>query len=57
METINGLHDTNWYITNTCDPNGDHYWCGVSNMQAELRNRCGLWMGLDALSYGFARVR
>ncbi|NUP46741.1 MAG: hypothetical protein HOW97_05425 [Catenulispora sp.] len=42
VETVNGLHDTNWYITNNCDPNGDHYWCVVDNMQAELQQRFGL---------------
>jgi len=42
VETVAGLHDTNWYITNNCDPNGDHYWCVVFNMQSELQQRFGL---------------
>jgi len=42
VETVTGLHDKNWYITNNCDPNGDHYWCVVYNMQAELEQRFGL---------------
>jgi hypothetical protein len=42
VEVVNGLHDTNWYITNNCDPNGDHYWCVVFNMQSELQQRFGL---------------
>jgi|GEM_PF-6550027 len=42
VETVDGLHDTNWYITNNCDPNGDHYWCVVFNMQTELQQRFGL---------------
>jgi hypothetical protein len=42
VETVNGEHDTNWYINTNCDPNGDRYWCVVSNMQAELRRRFSL---------------
>ena len=42
VEVVNGQHDTNWYITNNCDPNGDHYWCVVFNMQAELEQRFGV---------------
>ncbi|MFF5226068.1 cellulose binding domain-containing protein [Dactylosporangium sp. NPDC000521] len=42
VETVNGEHDTNWYINTNCDPNGDRYWCVVFNMQAELRRRYSL---------------
>lgn len=42
VEVVGGWHDTNWYITDNCDPNGDHYWCVVYNMQAELEQRFGL---------------
>ena len=42
VETVNGEHDTNWYINTNCDPGGDRYWCVVANMQAELRRRFGL---------------
>ena len=41
VEVVNGLHDTNWYITTNCSGT-DHYWCVVQNGQAELRQRFGL---------------
>lgn len=41
VEVVNGLHDTNWYITNNCTTS-DHYWCVVDNMQSELMQRFGL---------------
>ena len=42
VEVVDGQHDTNYYINNDCDPNGDRYWCVVFNMQAELEQRFGL---------------
>ncbi|HTJ35387.1 MAG TPA: cellulose binding domain-containing protein [Dactylosporangium sp.] len=42
VETVNGEHDAAWYINTNCDPNGDRYWCVVSNMQQELRRRLAL---------------
>ena len=42
VEAINGQHDTNWYINNNCDPNGDRYACVIFNMQQELQQRFGL---------------
>jgi hypothetical protein len=42
VETVNGEHDTSWYINTNCDPNGDRYWCVVFNMQSELRRRLAL---------------
>ena len=42
VETVNGLHDTNWYINNNCDPGGDRYACVIFNMQGELQQRFGL---------------
>jgi hypothetical protein len=42
VEAIAGQHDTNWYINNNCDPNGDRYACVIFNMQRELQQRFGL---------------
>jgi hypothetical protein len=42
VEVVNGQHDTNWYINNNCDPNGDRYGCVIFNMQGELQQRFGL---------------
>ncbi|RSM74119.1 cellulose-binding protein [Actinoplanes sp. ATCC 53533] len=42
VEVVNGQHDTNWYINNNCDPNGDRYACVIFNMQSELQQRFGL---------------
>ncbi|MET7424243.1 cellulose binding domain-containing protein [Dactylosporangium sp. NPDC005555] len=42
VETVNGEHDTTWYINTNCSPTGDRYWCVVFNMQAELRRRFNL---------------
>ena len=55
VEVVNGLHDTNWYITNNCS-GSDHYWCVVSNGQAELQQRFGLnnpdsrWLVVEEVS-------
>ena len=55
VEVVNGLHDTNWYITNNCTGT-DHYWCVVFNMQAELQQRFGLndpdsrWLNVGEIS-------
>jgi hypothetical protein len=55
VEVVNGLHDTNWYITNNCTGT-DHYWCVVSNGQAELQQRFGLrnpdsrWLNIEEVS-------
>jgi hypothetical protein len=55
VEVVNGLHDTNWYITNNCT-GSDHYWCVVSNGQAELQQRFGLnnpdsrWLVVEEVS-------
>ena len=37
VETVNGEHDTNWYINTNCDPGGDRYWCVVPT----CRRSCG----------------
>ncbi|HST81201.1 MAG TPA: cellulose-binding domain-containing protein [Kineosporiaceae bacterium] len=44
VEVVNGLHDTNWYISNNCS-GSDHYWCVVNNGQAELQQRFGVTSG------------
>jgi hypothetical protein len=55
VEVVNGLHDTNWYITNNCT-GSDHYWCVVANGQAELQQRFGLrnpdsrWLNVEEVS-------
>jgi hypothetical protein len=55
VEVVNGLHDTNWYITNNCTGT-DHYWCVVTNGQNELRQRFGLnnpdsrWINVEEVS-------
>ncbi|HKT00809.1 MAG TPA: cellulose-binding domain-containing protein [Rugosimonospora sp.] len=55
VEVVNGLHDTNWYITNNCTGT-DHYWCVVANGQAELQQRFGLnnpdsrWLVVEEVS-------
>jgi hypothetical protein len=55
VEVVNGLHDTNWYITNNCTGT-DHYWCVVFNGQAELQQRFGLrnpdsrWINVEEVS-------
>jgi hypothetical protein len=55
VEVVNGLHDTNWYITNNCS-GSDHYWCVVANGQSELRQRFGLnnpdsrWINVEEVS-------
>jgi hypothetical protein len=41
VETVNGEHDRNWYITTNCT-GSDHYWCVVANMQQELMRRFGI---------------
>jgi hypothetical protein len=52
VEVVNGLHDTNWYITNNCT-GSDHYWCVVDNGQSELRQRFGSdsrWINVEEVS-------
>jgi hypothetical protein len=55
VEVVNGLHDTNWYITNNCT-GSDHYWCVVFNGQSELQQRFGLnnpdsrWLVVEEVS-------
>jgi len=41
VEVVDGLHDTNWYITNNCT-GSDHYWCVVGNMHQELLRRLNI---------------
>ncbi|WP_433727942.1 cellulose-binding domain-containing protein [Actinoplanes sp. CA-051413] len=52
VEVVNGLHDTNWYITNNCT-GSDHYWCVVENGQRELQQRFGAdsrWINVEEVS-------
>lgn len=55
VEVVNGLHDTNWYISNNCS-GSDHYWCVVFNGQSELQQRFGLndpdsrWLVVEEVS-------
>ena len=55
VEVVNGQHDTSWYITHNCT-GSDHYWCVVSNGQAELQQRFGLgnpdsrWLNVEEVS-------